>query len=331
MQKYSNKPLDDKNMSLEERVRGLEAKVGKSGKLKKNKNSKKHSLKSFTKEYISYLKSYSTPKYIKSVELTLNHLTDILGSKKDITEITLEDANNVINELEERAPKGFRVYYRNLRAAFNYAKSKPRKYIKANPFERVKLRKQQKVAPAYIVESQLNLILDKMKNEDLKEIVYFAFYTGCRKNEILNLRWTDIDFKNEMVTIGSEAFDTKTKTQRKVPIPKKLLTRLWIRKFTRRKNASKPDSLVFAKPNGFSFHEDVPTKAFKAACRLAGIDEKVHFHSLRHSFASHHVSRGTQLYKVRDLLGHSSVKTTEIYSHLDEKSIKETVKVFDDK
>lgn len=328
MKNESNKPSNEQNMSLEGRIKELEVKLQSAKKLKKDKKSKKRSLKSFRKEYLVHLKSYSSPKYVESVELTFRHLIDSIGEVKSISKIDRKDVSKVIAKLKVHAPNGYRVYLRNLKAAFNVALDW--EYIKLNPFANVKLPKKQKVSPAYITLDELNLILDKMKNKDLKEIVYFAFFTGCRKNEILSLRWKDIDFSRDIVTIGSNSFTTKTKSQRNLPLPADLKTKLWKRSEDGKRFQDNPDGYVFAKPNGFPFHEDVPTKAFKAACREIGLDEKLHFHSLRHSFASYHVSKGTDLYLVKELLGHSSITTTEIYSHLDTKSILGTVKVFDD-
>jgi len=326
-------PSNDNYDSLKSRIEELEAKLQQVSnskpkkKNKKKKNKKKHSLQKFAKEYIDHIKSYGELKYIISVELTLRHLLDCLGKGKNISKIDRSDVNAVIAKLKATAPKGYRVYFRNLKAAFNVALQW--KYINSNPFEKVKLPKKQKVLPAYIFPDQLELIIDNMDNVDLKEIVYFAFYTGCRRNEILNLRWKDIDLKKKNITIGNHEYTTKTKSQRIVPIPDNLLTMLEKRLASRTQNNKKDDSFVFSKPNGFPFHEDVPSKAFKSACRKAGIDERIHFHSLRHSFASYHVSNGTELYVVRDLLGHSSVTTTEIYSHLDTKSIQNSTKVFE--
>ncbi|MCL5028275.1 MAG: tyrosine-type recombinase/integrase [Bacteroidetes bacterium] len=67
--------------------------------------------------------------------------------------------------------------------------------------------------------------------------------------------------------------------------------------------------------------------ALKKVCRKVGMDEKVHFHSLRHSFASTLVQKGVNLYSVKELLGHSSITTTEVYSHLNMAALHEAVEV----
>ena len=75
----------------------------------------------------------------------------------------------------------------------------------------------------------------------------------------------------------------------------------------------------------FPFTTNYVSKKFKQAVRLAGADDKIHFHSLRHSFASDLVNKGVPLYHIKELLGHSSIAVTEIYSHPDLESLHEAV------
>ena len=64
------------------------------------------------------------------------------------------------------------------------------------------------------------------------------------------------------------------------------------------------------------------SRKFKKACRAASVDERIHFHTLRHSFASRLAQEGVSLYVIKELLGHSSITTTEIYSHLNVESLR---------
>jgi site-specific recombinase XerD len=313
---------------LEKLISSFEILVPQLKKLKEKKSLPSNSLAKFADEYLEILKSASAKKYVKSVKLTLNYLMDYFGKEKSISEIGREDVHKFIAKLKVNAPKGYRVYFRNLKAAFNIALEW--EYIEVNLFAKVKLPKKQKEKPVYVTKDQLDLILGAMTNDTLKAIVHYAFFTGSRRGEILNLKWKNIDFNKKIITIGDEDFQTKTKSQRIMPMAQNLFDKLWERSDFGKISASKPDSFVFAKPNGFPFHEDVPTKSFKRACRKVGIDKKVHFHSLRHSFASFMVQNGVGLYNVQKLLGHSSITTTEIYSHLNVDALHESVKVFDD-
>jgi integrase/recombinase XerD len=87
---------------------------------------------------------------------------------------------------------------------------------------------------------------------------------------------------------------------------------------------------VFCKENGERFTGDYVSKTFKQACKDAGMDNAIHFHSLRHSFASNLVQKGVNLYTIKELLGHSSIATTEIYSHLNMDSLKDAIRMFDE-
>ena len=325
-----NGSLNVDKLSLEETdiyISKVEALLGQLVDHKQTKSSQNYSLEVFSKEYLDFLGGHSAVKYVKSVKVTLDKAISYFGGDKLITSMTRAEADKFIASLKVSAPKGYPVYYRNLKAAFNVALHW--KYIDDNPFAMVKLPKKQKVLPAYITPEQLDLILEKTEDKTLCDIFHFAFYTGCRRSEILNVKWENIDFQKRTITIGDDSFQTKTKKQRFIPMCEELYSRLWDRSGKGAKITSKPNEIVFAKPNGFSFHEDTPTKAFKKSCRAANIDEKIHFHSLRHSFASYLVQNGSDIYSVQKLLGHSSITTTEIYAQLNIDSLQESIKAFD--
>jgi integrase/recombinase XerC len=72
---------------------------------------------------------------------------------------------------------------------------------------------------------------------------------------------------------------------------------------------------VFSK-NGERFNSTYASRAFKKCVRKTNLNSKIHFHTLRHSFASNIIQAGGSLYAVKELLGHTSIKVTEVYSHL---------------
>ena len=77
---------------------------------------------------------------------------------------------------------------------------------------------------------------------------------------------------------------------------------------------------VFSK-SGILFRQEFISKKFKKAVRASGLSDKIHFHTLRHSFASNLVQNGVSLYVVKELLGHESISTTQIYSHLNQDNL----------
>jgi integrase/recombinase XerD len=125
--------------------------------------------------------------------------------------------------------------------------------------------------------------------------------------------------------VGDENFTTKSKKQRYVPVCEELVKLLKVKSETQVVN----EGFVFCKPDGCAYTGDYASKCFKDACRSLGIDKAIHFHSLRHSFASNLVQKGVSLYVVKELLGHSSISTTEVYSHLNVESLREAVKKLD--
>ncbi|MFA5805426.1 MAG: tyrosine-type recombinase/integrase [Melioribacteraceae bacterium] len=283
-------------------------------------------LRVFADEYSNFIKQNRSAAYHTSVTISLNHLTNFFGKQRSIQSLSLKDLENFITDLQQKVKKGYRVYYKTLKAAFN--KAIEWDYLKENNFLKVKLSKKQKVNPAFLNGDQLSVICDRLENEVVKDIVVFGFYTGMRLNEIINLTWRNVDLTGRVITVGDEKFTTKGRNQRYVPICKEALTSVLSQR-ERKTEIPIGNTYVFCKANGKAFTGDYVSKKFKRACRAAGIDSAIHFHSLRHSFASNLAQKGVSLYVIKELLGHSSISTTEIYSHLNMDSLREAIGKFD--
>ena len=294
-------------------------------------------LRVFIDEYSHVIKETRSNAYYKSVVLTLKHFVDYFGPQRAIHTIGLKEIENFVSYLQKKVPKGYRVYFRTLKAAFN--KAVDWGYIKENYFKKIKLPKKQKVNPSYINVEQLGLIIDHLNIRIIRYLVIAAFYTGMRLSELVNLTWKNVDLTSRNITVGDEDFTTKGRNQRYVPICDELfevLTKISCRNIKEGaplihplNKATKTKRYVFSKSNGFKFTGDFFSKNFKKACVSAGIDKSIHFHSLRHSFASNLAQNGVSLYAIKELLGHSSITTTEIYSHLNMDSLREAMKTFD--
>ena len=324
-------------------------------------------LRVFVEEYKNIIRNNRSSSYLKSVTISLGYLTGYFGEQKPISSIQIKDVENFVIHLQHIVKKGYVVYFRNLKAAFN--KAKDWKYISENHFLKVKLPKKQRVNPAYINGDQLAVISKQLaegsgqraegsppdgraggQNAEgncnvVRDVMIFAFGTGMRLNEIVNLRWKNVNLATRIITVGDEEFTTKGRNQRYIPISDEVfevLTRIKTPSFVlplikgeKMKEApsfilpfikeEKINGFVFAKSNGEPFTGDHFSKRFKRACKSAGIDKSIHFHSLRHSFASNLAQKGVNLYTIKELLGHSSITTTEIYSHLNMDSLKEAI------
>ncbi len=161
------------------------------------------------------------------------------------------------------------------------------RHIESNPFSNVQLVHTPELPPAFFTKEDFQKLILIIKENWLKEIVIFAVLTGMRRGEIINLRWQDVDLQRKLIQVKSNpTFKTKQGKRRTLPL-----------------------SDVKVK-EGFVTHK------FKEYVSVAGLNDKLHFHSLRHTFASWLVQDGVSIYEVQKLLGHSSVKVTEVYSHL---------------
>ncbi|KUG26669.1 hypothetical protein ASZ90_003491 [hydrocarbon metagenome] len=288
-------------------------------------------LRVFCDEYKSLIKQTRTKSYYRSVETALNHLTEYFGLQKLISSLSHKDIEQFVTHLQQHVKKGYRVYYRTLKAAFN--KAIDWQYVDVNHFVKIKLPKKQKLNPLFITEQELEHVLNKIDVDVVRDVVVFGYYTGLRLSEIVNLKWKNVDLNSNVIIVGDEVFETKGKNQRYVPICDEVRgvlesrTPSCVLPTPRRTSLEKGEkkSYVFCKENGERYTGDYFSKRFKKACRDAGLNEAYHFHSLRHSFASNLAQRGVSIYVIKDLLGHSSISTTEIYSHLNVDSLREAV------
>ncbi|HRP37401.1 MAG TPA: hypothetical protein PLS50_06360, partial [Candidatus Dojkabacteria bacterium] len=131
-------------------------------------------------------------------------MTDYFGCQRAIQSLGLKDIESFISHLQQKVNKGYRVYVRTLKAAFS--KAVDWNYVKENYFLKVKLPKKQQVNPAYISNTQLAEIIVQIENEIIRGLVVFAFYTGMRLNEIVNLAWRSVNLSTRIITVGDEQF-----------------------------------------------------------------------------------------------------------------------------
>lgn len=279
-------------------------------------------IEDFFVEYIKHVSATKSKSYARSVKISFDHFCAYFPQQRILNTIKLKEIEDFTIHLQNKVSKGYVVYFRNLKAAFNKAVSWG--YVKNNYFEKVYLKKRQFQNPLFITYHELNVILTKTHLQHLKEVFIIAFFTGMRLNEIINLKWSNIDLSKKTIRVGDNYFITKSKKTRVIPICDDLFDVL-VKKET---SKSSNKDLLFVKSNGTCFTGDYFSKRFKKACLDAGLSKELHFHCLRHSFASALAQKDVSLYVVKDLLGHSSILTTEMYSHLTIDSLKKAIYTF---
>ena len=204
-------------------------------------------------------------------------------------------------------------YFRTLRAFFNWASKAGA--IEVNPIEGVAPPKDPKNPAPYFAVDDVRRLLVAIEEPWLKHIVRFAVCTGLRRGELINLRWRFVNLSSAdawMTVQGYGDFETKSGHGRSIPLVSE--ARLVLEE--RYDEGYAPDAFVFADDRGRRLSGGRVSKAFKRAVRLAGLDDRLHFHSLRHTCASWLVMHGQSLLFVAGVLGHSSTQVTQRYAHL---------------
>jgi integrase/recombinase XerD len=258
--------------------------------------------------------------YIRDIELSFKQLKKFTGNI-NLDKIDLKTIDQFINMVYARSTSGALFYFRTLKAAFS--KAVVWEYIPENPFKKIKPPRQVKNYPTFINNEEFELILKNTPYNFLKEMFTVAYQTGMRLSELCNMKWSWIDIDNKIITLtNGVAFKTKSKKARKIPMSAKVYSIIKNRFDTR---VDLNDDFVFYRYKGMRFKEDYITHQFKKAVRNANLKDSIHFHTLRHSFASNLVQKGVSLYVVKELLGHSDLSTTQIYSHLQSENLAQAV------
>ena len=195
-------------------------------------------------------------------------------------------------------------------------------YIPRNYFDEIKpVRKSQEVSPVNMQDEHFQLIISNLKEETIKDIIYFSRLTGTRAGEAINLRKKHIDLQRKIIIIGDKSNQTKTKNSRFVPISDLLFEIL-----ERRIKKLKDDDYVFSNKWKFPYTIDHVSHTFKKAVRDAKLPESYKLKSLRSTYASSLIMKGMQIEIVSKLLGHRDISTTaKYYSNIEVEKLKDNI------
>ena len=183
-----------------------------------------------------------------------------------------------------------------------------------NRFYTIERPRKEKQLPNVLSKEEIVKIINNTNNIKHKCIVGLLYSSGLRRSELLNLKVTDIDSKR-MVVIIKNAKGNKDRISVLSPSILKDLKAYYL--------AYRPKVYLFEGVGGSQYSVTSVIKILSAAAKKAGIHKKVTPHMLRHSFATHLLENGTDIRHIQILLGHSSTKTTEIYTHVANKSFME--------
>jgi integrase len=172
-----------------------------------------------------------------------------------------------------------------------------------SPMTGMKFQRENNARTRYLSIEECQRLINSCIAPHIRAIVSVAAHAGLRLSEILNLCWRDIDFHSGFILVR----DSKNGEARHVPMDETLLALFST-------YPHRPDiDLIFVSPSGGRYTNI--RGAFKNACKRAGITD-LHFHDLRHSYASNFVMGGGDIFALQILLGHKAITMTQRYAHL---------------
>ena len=281
--------------------------------------------KDYINEYIDYLKidkKYS----VNTIMSYKNDLAkfDLFLNTLDLTKI---DKNIIISfiENERREKKSDRTVAHDLIVIKNFYKYLLKeKIITENPALDIELPKLKKSLPHTLSLEEVDKILDIELNDKYsyrnKAMLELMYSSGLRISELVNLKMQDVDFDDDIVRIYG-----KGSKMRIVPIGDYAIRYLkkYIHEYRSLFMNNKVSDYIFLNSRGDRISRQAMFKIIKNIIRNKNINKDVSPHTLRHSFASHMLENGADLRSIQELLGHSDISTTQIYTHISNKKIKE--------
>lgn len=288
------------------------------------------------KSYKSYLQLEkglsvnSIAAYVHDVE-RLEQFLEIAGKQKKPGEITLDDLREFIayiNEIglsassQSRFISGIRGFYEFLLAENE---------IRTDPTELLEMPRSGRKLPDTLSFEEIEKLIgiidrSKPEGERNKAIIETLYGCGLRVSELVNLQMSNIYEQDGFIRIIG-----KGNKERLVPIGKKVLEQIARYKEQTRSHIvikKEAEDILFLNRCGGQLSRVMIFTMIKTLAQNAGIRKKISPHTFRHSFATHLVERGADLRAVQEMLGHESITTTEIYTHLDRNFLIDTIMTY---
>ena len=263
-------------------------------------------------DYLKYERKLAKNTYL-SYNYNLQEFLKFIGSKNILFMQTDEIRDFLYQDAFTARTRAH--YLTVINSFYNYLLDN--KYIDKSPTQTIKLPKLEKKLPEYLTIEEVDRILNinPTKPIDYRNIAMLEtiYATGMRASELVNLKISNIDFNDCIIRVFG-----KGSKERIVPIndASKNALEVYIRDYRNFLLKSKTSEYVFINNFGGSISRQGFFKIIKKVCNENGINKCVSPHTLRHSFATHLLNNGADLRVIQELLGHSNLTTTQIYSHL---------------
>jgi integrase/recombinase XerC len=284
--------------------------------------------------YLQYEKRYSN----KTVESYKTDLLQFFLFIKD--EFQFEDALLVKHNFvrawvvdlvnKNIQPSSVKRKISALKSFYKYAQKSGK--IKSNPADKINSPKIPERLPKYVEQKNINQLFDFSENYfsdtfngmQEKLIIDMLYSCGMRRQELIDLKWENINFSSNQLKVTG-----KGNKQRLLPIGAELKNSLQLFKqiqtdFYKNKSVS---SFIFLTDDGNQLYPNYVYRVVKKYISLCSTVEKKSPHVLRHSFATHMSNNGAKLNDIKELLGHASLASTQVYTHNTIEQLKEIYKI----
>ncbi|MDI6451215.1 tyrosine recombinase XerC [Anaerobaca lacustris] len=197
----------------------------------------------------------------------------------------------------------------------------------SNPLTAVRTPKQDKKLPRFLEYEEIKRLLETPPTETWlgardRAILETLYSTGIRVSELVALNMDDVDFLGEIIHIRG-----KGKKERIAPISSSALQAIQrymeFRNKRAQSNTNFDAKVLFVNKHGQRLSTRSVRRKMDKYLKMAGLDPNISPHTLRHSFATHMLNNGADLRSVQELLGHQSLSTTQVYTHLTTRKLKE--------
>lgn len=283
---------------------------------------------------VSYIKGFKTylqlekslakntvDSYIHDVEILHNYYAE-----KDLSTLSNIDIQNFLAALTELSPASHARILSGIKAFYNYLELE--QIIIKNPTDLLSSPKLKRSIPDTLSIDEVNSLLnaiDISTNEGQRNraILETMYSSGLRVSEVTNLL-----ISNLFLDVGYIRVIGKGNKERLIPIGDSAIKQIKIYKdFIRVHQSVHPQhsDTLFLNKHGKSLSRVMIFYIIKDAASKAGINKDISPHTLRHSFATHLIEGGANLRAVQEMLGHASITTTEIYTHLDTQFLRDTL------
>ncbi len=292
-------------------------------------------MQQFIDEYLALLKLERnlSDNSINSYRSDLSKFINFIEKQKitDLSEITHKTISAFLQQLSKQGLSGTSAarYLSSIRGFFNYLDANG--YIENDPTDRVSSAKTSRRLPAVLSFEEINKILDQpdttsklgLRDRAILELFYSS---GLRVSELIELKQSDLFLTDEVIRVLG-----KGSKERIVPIGNSAIE--WLEKYLTKsrpllEKKTKSKNYIFLNTRGSRLSRMGIWKIVEKYSTEAGIEKEVHPHTFRHSFATHLLEGGADLRSVQEMLGHSDISTTQIYTHIDREYIKQVHKDF---